>query len=341
MTVRAVILPGDGTVSVVDRPDPTPGEGEVVVRTKASAICRSDMSLYRGSPIVGSTTGQSPVIPGHEVAGEVAGIGPGVSHLREGDRVACHLAIGCGHCQQCASGYWMLCRCWRCLGFDVDGGDAEYFAVPARNCLPLPEPVSYLGGSVLTDMVGTQFHLQRETGVHGGSRVVIIGLGPMGCAGVMVGHALGATVVGVDPLGERRERAARLGAAAAVPPGGLPGLLGNGLLGEGADLAVDCSGSQDGQNAALDCVRQRADVVLVGERTSTIIDPSNQIIRKLTRVRGGWYFPRWRYEELAAFVTGRELPLESLVSTTCGLEDAAEAFRAFDARETEKSVFVL
>jgi propanol-preferring alcohol dehydrogenase len=339
--MRAVILPGDGTVGVVGRPDPKPGDGEVVVRVRASAICRSDMSLYRGTPIVGSRQEQEPVIPGHEVAGEVVATGPGAGDLREGDRVACHLAIGCGHCQQCFAGYWMLCPRWRCLGFDVDGGNAEYMAVPARNCLPLPETVSYLGGSVLTDMVGTQFHLQRETGVHGGSTLVVIGLGPMGCAGVMVASALGATVVGVDPLAGRQERAVRLGAAAVVAPGELAGLLGAGLLGDGADVAVDCSGSEAGQNAALDCVRQRADVVLVGERTATTIDPSNQIIRKLTRVRGGWYFPRWRYEELAAFTVARDLPLESLVSTTTGLEDAAEAFRAFDARETEKSVFVL
>jgi L-iditol 2-dehydrogenase len=338
--VRAVILPGDGTARVVDRPDPKPGEGQVVIRTRASAICRSDMSLYRGAPIVGSRDEVVPVIPGHEAAGEVAALGPGVSHLAEGDRVACHLAIGCGHCEQCFAGYWMLCRRWQCLGFDVDGSDAEYFAVPARNCLPLPDSLSYVGGSILTDMVGTQFDLQRETGIHGGSRVVIIGLGPMGCAGVMVGHALGATVIGVDPLAARRERATRLGAAAVVAPEEFGSLSGSGLLGEGGDVAVDCSGSADGQILALNCVHQRADVVFVGERTSTTIDPSNQIIRKLTRVRGGWYFPRWRYEELAAFVVDRDLPLESLVSTASSLEDAAEAFRAFDARETEKTVFV-
>lgn len=339
--MRAVILPGDGSVQLVDRADPTPGSGEVLVRTRASAICRSDMSLYRGVPIVGSASSDLRVIPGHEVAGDVVALGEQVSGVSVGDRVTCYLAIGCGHCTHCHSGFRMLCGQWRCIGFDVDGGDAELILLPAVNCLPLPVEISYIGGSLLTDMVGTQFHLQRDVRVGGASVVVIIGLGPMGCAGVMVGHGLGATVIAVDPLASRRERALRLGATEAVTPEEFGTRCARGWLGEGADLAVDCSGSADGENAALNCVRPQGDVFFVGERSSTTIDPSNQLIRKLVHLHGGWYFPTWRYDELARFAVERRLPLEDLVSTTISLDAAPEAFRAFDARETEKAVFVL
>lgn len=338
--MKAVLLPGNAEVEVVDRPEPVLEAGEVLIRMRASAICRSDMSLYRGSPIVGSEQTGGRIVPGHEAAGEVVATGSSVRTIQVGQRVAGYLAVGCDNCRYCTSGAWMLCKTWRCMGFDFDGGDEELFVLPERACLPLPDEISDVGGAVLTDMVGSQFHLQRESGVGGAHTVVIFGLGPMGNAGVMVAHALGASVVAVDPLKVRRERALHLGADHAVSPDDFAEQRQRGFLGDGADLAVDCSGSAEGQRGCLDAVRPEADVYFVGERTETTIDPSNQIIRKLTRVHGGWYFPRWRYDELAAFAVSRRLPLDDLVSDTVTLDAAPEAFRAFDARETEKVVFV-
>src|SRR4051812_20591098 len=112
--MKAVQLPGDKQVRVVNKPDPTPAEGEVVIRTRASFICRSDMSLYYGNPIVGGEqTGD--VIPGHEPSGDVVAVGPNVRSVAVGDRVAVHLAIGCGHCEYCLRGNRMLCLSWKCL----------------------------------------------------------------------------------------------------------------------------------------------------------------------------------------------------------------------------------
>src|SRR5436309_15610758 len=102
------------------------------------------MSLYYGNPIVG--TDVSTVIPGHEAAGEVVEVGRDVTNVAIGDRVAVHLAFGCMHCEYCLSGYLMLCSEWKCLGFDVNGGDAEYVVVPAVNCLPLPPEMSFEAG---------------------------------------------------------------------------------------------------------------------------------------------------------------------------------------------------
>src|SRR4051794_30718177 len=111
--MRAVLLPGDRRVDVVDRPDPRPGHGEVLIRTRASALCRSDMSLYYGNPIVGGeSAGKGLVVPGHEPAGDVIELGPGVDSIAVGDRVAVYLAIGCGHCEHCLAGYRMLCAQW-------------------------------------------------------------------------------------------------------------------------------------------------------------------------------------------------------------------------------------
>ncbi|MBA3415313.1 MAG: alcohol dehydrogenase catalytic domain-containing protein, partial [Chloroflexia bacterium] len=108
--MKAVLFPGDRQVVVVDRPMPEPGPGEVLIRLRASAICRSDMSLYYGTPVVGgAATASGRIVPGHEPAGEVAALGPGVSAVAVGDRVAAYLAIGCGHCAWCRRGYLFLC----------------------------------------------------------------------------------------------------------------------------------------------------------------------------------------------------------------------------------------
>ena len=341
--MQAVLLPGDRQVEVVDREQPKPGPGEVLVRTRASAICRSDMSLYLGKDVIvgGETAGQGLVIPGHEPAGEIVELGAGVEGLQVGERIAAHLAIGCGRCEHCRRGYLMLCEQWKCLGFDVDGGDAEYFLLPARNALKLPDQVSFLTGALLTDMVGTQYHTQRNLDVRGGSTLAVFGLGPMGAAAVMVGNAFGAEVIAVDLLDARLELASSLGAARTVNSKEQDAVeaIRDFTKGRGVDVAVDCSGAPPAQNAALDVARKQGAVAFVGESRATQINPSDQIIRKLLTVVGGWYFPIWEFEDIARFATRYDLPVERLVTHRYSLVDAAEAFRAFDQRETEKAVF--
>jgi L-iditol 2-dehydrogenase len=149
-------------------------------------------------------------------------------------------------------------------------------------------------------------------------------------------------VIAVDLLDERLSLARELGAAETVNSGGgdpveaLRELTG----GRGVDVAVDCSGAPAAQNAALDAARKQGAVAFVGESRETTINPSDQLIRKLLTVIGGWYFPLWEFPEIARFALAHELPLEKLVTHRFPIEDAADAFRMFDARETEKAVFV-
>ena len=88
-------------------------------------------ALPAGHPEVGGGAAPGTIIPGHEAAGDVVAIGEGVTDVAVGDRVAIYLALGCGRCAACRRGYLMLCPEWRCLGFDVDGADAEYVVIPA------------------------------------------------------------------------------------------------------------------------------------------------------------------------------------------------------------------
>lgn len=341
--MRAVLLPGDKEVQVTDMPDPGPGAGEVLVQMKASAICRSDMSLYYGNPIVGGdAAGTGRIIPGHEPCGQVVAIGPAVTNVQAGDRVAVYLAVGCGTCRYCLSGYRMLCPSWRCVGFDVNGGDAEYIVVPAINCLRLPDEMGYEDGALSTDLVGTLYHAQKRLNVSGADTVAVFGLGPMGATGVMVAKARGARVIAVDVLEARLELARSLGADEIVnskdddPVASIVELTG----GLGAEVAIDCSGNPVAENAALSCAGKFGRVAFIGESRETTISPSEQLIRKLLTVIGAWYFPLYEYDEIARFIVRHSLPLERLVTHRFSIEQAPDAFRMFDRRETEKAVFV-
>lgn len=341
--MKAVLFPGDKKVEVVDRPDPTPGRGEVLIRTRASAICRSDMSIYYGNPIVGSSaSGQELVIPGHEPAGEVVELGLDVAVVHVGDRVAVHLAMGCGECAYCLRGYEYLCPSWKCLGFDVDGGDADYLVVPARNCLKLPGTISFEVGAVMTDMVGTQYDAQRRLNVSGTSTVAIFGLGPMGAAGVLVAKARGARVFAVDILRSRLDIALELGADEVIdsaecdPAQRLRELSGR----DGIDIAIDSSGSPAGQNAALDAIKPFGFVAFIGESRRTEVNPSDQFIRKLATVIGAWYFPNWEWPDIVRFVVDKDIPVERLITHRFAIDEAPRAFEMFDQRLTEKAVFL-
>lgn len=255
--------------------------------------------------------------------------------------MAVNLAIGCGQCRWCLRGYRMLCKDWKCVGFDVDGGDAEYLVVPVANCMPIPESMSFEVAAISTDMVGTQYSTQKRLKVSGVDTVAMSGIGPMGAAGILVAKARGARVIAIDVLESRLEMARELGADELVDAreGETAERLKALTDGEGVDVAIECSGSPAAQNVVLDAARRLGSVAFIGESRETTINPSDQLIRKLLTVIGGWYFATWEYPEVASFIVDRQLPVEKLVTHQFELDAADEAFRMFHARETEKAIF--
>jgi propanol-preferring alcohol dehydrogenase len=335
---------GKERVELQEAPDPHPGPGEAVVHIKASSLCRSDMSLYHGGSVLTRKEGTVSVIPGHEPCGVVEKVGPGVppAMLREGDRVALYLAIGCGHCVQCRRGYLMHCTSFTCIGFDRDGGHAEKLLMPAANCMKMPDGMSYTVGALSTDKTGTLYHAQKRMGVSARDTIAIFGMGPMGLTGVCVAVALGARVIAVDMLPSRLELASAIGARTVLNPKetdvvkAVRGLTG----GRGADFAIDCTGKEPAQNQMLDCLAVGAKAAFIGETRESRFNVSDQFIRKQIEVMGSWYFPIWEYPEIAAFIMEHKLPLEQrLLSHTFSLSQGQEAFELFDRSETGIVVF--
>ena len=339
--MKAVFLPGNKRVEIRAVEVPTPGPGEVLVQVKASCICRSDLSLYYGNAVVGGDAAGK-CITGHEPSGIVASTGAGVKRFKAGDRVAVYLAVGCGVCSACRMGNFFLCQDWRCLGFTADGGNAEYLVVPERNCLAIPESISYVAAAISTDAFGTLFSACKKLRLNGASALGVWGLGPMGTSGVLAAKAMGARVVAFDPIAERREFAKQLGADLTLDPGApdakeeLAAFAGS----LGLDAGIDCSGHPAGQNMALNSVRRLGTVAFVGESRETTIRPSDQLIRKQLTLIGSWYFNIAEYQEIVDFLVAKKINLERLATHRFSIDEAETAFKLFDERKTEKAVFV-
>lgn len=340
--MKAVFLPGNKQVEVREVDPPRPGNGEVLIAIKASCICRSDMSLYYGNAVLGGVA-PGKCVAGHEPAGFIEEVGPGVSTFRRGDRVAVHLALGCGTCAACRRGMFHLCPTSRYIGFTADGGNADYLVVPERNCLRIPDSMSYVAAAISTDAFGTLYSACKKLDVSGASTIGIWGMGPMGSSGILAAKALGARIVALDPIAERREFAEKLGADLTLDPTD-PGALGALMEFSGRDglsAAIDCSGNPAAQNMALDAARPFAKVAFIGESKETTIRPSEQLIRKQLTLMGSWYFGIAEYDEIAEIIVSKKIDLGMLATHTFSLDEAPEAFRLFDERKTEKAVFVI
>ena len=339
--MRGIIFPGNKMVEIREFAVPEPGPDEVVVKIKASALCRSDLSIYYGNPVVGGTVEQGSIIPGHEPAGVVASLGAGVKSLKEGDRVAIYLALGCGICEQCVTGYSMMCKEFKCIGFDVHGGHAEYIKVPAKNCLLIPKDMSMVTAAVSTDALGTLYHAIKRLGLSGRDITAVFGIGPMGASGILMAKASGATVVAVDVEDSRLQLAKELGADYTINSLNVDLFeeLRSITSGRMLDAAVDCSGNPHAEKSALDMIRPQGKAVFIGENSNLEIHPSKQFIRKQISLIGSWYFPIWEYQEIADFIMEKKIPAEKIVSHKYKLEGAEEAYTLFDSRKTQKVVF--
>lgn len=335
--MKAIRFLGNERVVVEKVNDPVPNDDEVVVQIKASALCRSDLSIYHGTPVLNKKI-EGSVIPGHEPCGVVYQLGKNVdpNFLKIGDRVAIYLAIGCGHCSYCSMGYQMLCPDWKCIGFDRDGGHAEYIKIPAINCLKLPDNMDYIDGALSTDKFGTLYHAQTRIGVSSKDYVAVFGIGPMGGAGIMIAKALGAQVIAVDVLDNRLELAQDIGADFVINSAQVDFLeaVRDITHGNMVNVAIDCSGNTKAENNALLCVKPFGTTIFIGENKECTINPSDQLIRKEANLIGSWYFPIWQYDEINRFIVNKKIPLKKIVTHTFVIDQAKEAYEMFDRRET-------
>jgi D-arabinose 1-dehydrogenase-like Zn-dependent alcohol dehydrogenase len=263
--MKALLFPGDHQVIVADVPTPEPGPGEVRVAMRAAAVCGSDLHGFRAPAAARAATGQDKIIPGHEPAGVVDAVGPGVRHVAVGDRVGVYHYRGCGHCAECRGGRLKWCDQRRGYGGPIDGSDADYLITDEQNCLPLPDDMSFVTGALLMCVGGTAFRALAKLGLRWGDSLAVYGLGPVGLAALRCASAMGIRVIGVDPSEERRAIAGGIGAWKVVDGGDhavAEQILE--LTGGGACGSLETSGSLAGRRTAVRAAAHRGRLVCVG-----------------------------------------------------------------------------
>jgi L-iditol 2-dehydrogenase len=210
--MRAALLHTPRKIEIVDRPQPVPGSGEVVVRIAATAVCHTDLEIYTGRhPGV-----RYPVILGHEATGIVEAVGAGVSGLRAGEHVLLNPVIACGHCDPCVRGAEHLCRNAGILGREIEGSLAQYLRLAARYVHPLP-PQLPLNEATLIETLATVRHGQQRVALAAGDSVAVLGQGTTGLLHTRLAILAGARpVIAVSRTKWKLDMAVRMGAHHAV-----------------------------------------------------------------------------------------------------------------------------
>lgn len=322
--MRALILHGPGDLRLEEVPDPVPGPGEAVVAVAVALTCATDAKMLRAGahPALGTL----PAPLGHELAGAVDAVGPGVSGLRPGDRVVVANSAPCGDCAACASGREGLCPGITYL----TGAFAERVLVPApivaRNVHPLPEGLDPAVGA-LAEPVACAVHTLERCGAVEGRLVLVLGAGVQGALLTALLARAGAVVHVADPHDERRRRARRLGARAVHPAprdddaaaglrAALPG-------GRGADLVVEAVGAPEAWRAAVGLARPGGEVVLHGgcPAGTEVTLPARALHYDELTVRGSYHHTPAAFARALALLADGVLPPGELLRRPIGLDE--------------------
>lgn len=329
--MKAVVktAPAPGVTFDPTFPEPAVAAGEVKIQVAAASICGTDRALYDYTPMAEAFTIAIPVILGHECAGTVIEVGPDVTALAVGDRVALESHIACWTCYACRTGNAHNCLNMKLLGLHVNGGFAERLVVPATACFALPEDFPLEHGALL-EPAGVAMHsIQRSRVDLAGSDVLISGGGPVGLFIAAIARALGAErVVVVEPNEYRRGLATALGATVLSPDEDVVGTC-RALSGEkeGFDVAFEASGVPAALPPLLDAVRREATVVTVGIPGRAIeIDVSAYIIKKGLTLTGSFGRALWEtWEQITELVSRGALDLSAFITHRLPLSALDEA----------------
>lgn len=345
--MRGFTYAGPGVpATLTELPTPEPGPGELRIRVGANTVCGTDLRILRGEKSKGVRLG---AVLGHEVAGYVDAIGDGVEGFAEGDLVAMPPSVCCGVCGPCRRGTEHLCDDVHLVGYDIDGGLADYMLIP-REALARRQLVKASG-----DLEPTQLSLAEPIScclngmdnyrVEVGDVVVIVGAGPIGLIHLQLARIAGAQFRGggAAALGGVGDHDLA-GAGLTVDPTteDLPGIVRGLTDGEGADVAVLCIGVPALVNDCLNLVRKRGRVSifagLAGEGWSNIA--ANLIHYREITVVGASNSGRDSFVRAVRLIESGAIDTKSLITHTFGLSRATEAIELVASGEGIKVAVV-
>jgi len=257
-TMRAAACREPGKVLVQEAPVPEPGPGEALLKVSRCGICGSDLHWYHGGiPI-------PQVCPGHEISAVVADVGPGVSTVKAGDRVAVEGIRVCGTCSYCRSSDYQRCRMVGMIGMTIPGGFADYLVTSPRHLFAIPEAVDDETAQ-LTEPLAVSVHALRLAGLEIGQRVLVLGAGTIGLTAIAAARAGGAgEIVATARRPQQKKAALALGATRVFDPAD-SGELMSWCFDNPADVVGETVGDPASSlGDAVNCVRPGGTIAIVG-----------------------------------------------------------------------------
>ncbi len=332
---------GKGYVGMRDVPEPSPGPGEVRIRVAYAGICASDLHILNDDIALAV---RPPVVMGHEFSGTIDRLGDGVEGWRPGDRVVSETTFEvCGACRACTSGFYNLCPGRKVLGYWHDGAFARYTVVPARRVYRLPAGISFQAGALLEPTACVAHGMCELVAIEPGEVVLVTGPGAIGLTALQIAKAAGAKVLVAGTADDRArlKLAARLGADATVDVSAddLAGAVSGLTAGWGADVAVECSGSDRGVRSAIDALRRQGRLLQLGLHGRDMLLPFDTVVYKELRVTGSISSRDVSWRRAIELVERGEVRPELLVSGEYPLDDWESAFRMHAERTGLKILF--
>ena len=329
MRVARLHAPSD--LRVEDAPVPRAGPGELTIRVRACATCGTDAKIFHH----GHHHISLPRVLGHEIAGEVAELGPGVHDWSPGDRVQVIAAIPDGVCHYCRRGQETVCEDLESMGYQYDGGFAEFMRVPRRvldrdGLNRVPDHVPFEEAS-LTEPLACVLNGQEIAGVGEGDVVVVLGAGPIGCLHVRLARARGASTVvlgDVNPM--RLDLAARVEPDAVIdgakedPVDAVRKLTD----GRGADVVITAAGAGQAHEQALEMAARRGRISLFGglPRDNPVIRfDSNLVHYQELFVLGAYGSAPHHNREALALISSGAVPVADLITHRLPLDGVHQA----------------
>jgi L-iditol 2-dehydrogenase len=329
--MRAAVLIQTGRIEVEERPIPTPGPDDVLIRVSSVGVCGSDTHYYRHGRI-GSFVVEGPLVLGHEAAGTIVGVGESVDPQRIGERVSIEPQRPDPNTVETRSGHYNLCPHMRFFATPpVDGALCDYVTIGAGYAHRVPGSVSD-DAAALCEPLSVGIAAVRKAGVNGGSSVLITGAGPIGIVVAQVARAYGATdIVVSDPDGARREQATAFGATAVLDPTVEP------IDALGVDAFIDASGAQAAIVGGIHALRPAGTVVLVGSGAESMELPT-QVIQNRELVLTGVFRYANTWPAAIALVESGRVDLDAMVTAHFPLEKSADALDSDRTPGSLKSV---
>src|SRR5512133_2811142 len=316
-------------------PDPQPAENGVVIKVKATGLCRSDWHAWMGH----DTDVVLPHVPGHELAGEVAAIGKNVRNWKTGDRVTLPFVCACGSCPQCLSGNQQVCDHQFQPGFTHWGSFAEYVAIDRAdgNLVRLPESMDFITAASLGCRFVTSFRaIVKQGKVAAGQWVAVHGCGGVGLSAIMIASAAGANVIAIDIADDKLAFARSLGANAVINSKTNPNVVETvmEITNGGAHVSIDALGNPVTCFNSVANLRKRGKHIQVGLMLSgqkhTAI-PMDKVIGRELEILGSHGIQAHKYPQLFELIESGKVNPAKLIGQTISLDEAAVALTEMDS----------